>query len=135
MAYVKKDYSGALQVTVGTTGAGVAASMPNNGTSVITGTSGEAYVLQAPIAGCRKRVIFTSLSTANLSVLRSCTSAGGSPTFIGATTGINTITVTTLRALTTPLVIDLEGFNSTSWVITSIFPDSSLFNVVTLTSA
>jgi hypothetical protein len=33
------------------------------------------------------------------------------------------------------LVIDLEGFNSTSWVITGVFPDSSLFNCVTLSSA
>jgi hypothetical protein len=135
MAYSRSDQAGAVQVTPGTTGAGTAASMPNYGTSIITGTSAEAFVLQAPVQGCKKRIIVTSLSTAALQVIRTSTTSGGAPSIVGATTGINTITVTTLRALTTPLVIDLEGFNSTSWVITGVFPDSSLFNCVTLSSA
>jgi hypothetical protein len=135
MAYSRSDQAGAVQVTAGTTGAGTAASMPNYGTSIISNTSGEAFVLQAPVQGCRKRIILTSLSTANLCVVRTSTTSGGAPSIVGATTGINTITVTTLRALTTPLIIDLEGFNSTSWVITGIFPDSSLMNVVSLSSA
>jgi hypothetical protein len=136
MAYFRSNVSvGSKQVTAGTTGAGTAASMPNTGTSIIANTSGEAFVLQAPVTGCKKRIILTSLSTAALCVIRTSTTSGGAPSIVGATTGINTITETTLRALTTPLVIDLEGFNSTSWVITSIFPDSSLMNVVSLSSA
>jgi hypothetical protein len=109
--------------------------MPNYGTSIISNSSGEVFVLQPPVQGVKKRIILANLTTNNLCVIKSCTTAGGAPSIVGATTGINTITLTTLRALTTPTIIDLEGFNSTSWVITGIFPDSSLFNVVTLSSA
>ena len=135
MAYKKINRSGAVQITAGSTGAGTAATMPNFGTTIITSTTGaDAWVLQAPVQGCRKRIIFAALSTANLQVIRSCTSGAGSPTFVGATTGINTITINTARNVTTPLVIDLEGYNSTSWVITNICPQTSLMSV-TMSSA
>ena len=135
MAYSRSNSAGAVQVSAGTTAAATAPSMPNSGTSIVSNSSGEVFVLQAPIQGCRKRIILTDLTTANLCVIKSCTTGGDNISFIGATTGINTITLTTLRALGTPLTIDLEGYNSTSWVITSIFPDSSLMNVVSLSSA
>lgn len=134
MAYFKTNSAGTIQVTAGTTGAGTAASMPNTGTSIITNSSAENYVLQAPVQGCRKRVIFSHLSTANLCVLRASTTGSDDITFVGATTGINVITLNTARVVTTPVVVDLEGFNSTSWVITSIFPETSLLSV-TLSSA
>lgn len=124
---------GALQVTRGTTGAGTAPSMPNYGTSIITGTSGEVAVLQPPVQGCKKRIVVTSLSTAALQVVRTST-AGGAIGFVGATTGINLMTVTTARTLSAPLVIDLEGFNTTSWLITNVFAASSVFTAVALSS-
>jgi hypothetical protein len=134
MAYERTNRAGRTQVTAGTTGAGTAASMPNHGTSIIANSSGENYVLAPPVAGCRKRVIFSHLSTANLCVLRASTTGSDAITFVGATTGINVITLNTARVVTTPIVIDLEGFNSTSWVITSVFPETSLLSV-TLSSA
>ena len=129
MAYNRTNQAGAVQVTAGTTGAGTAASMPNTGTSVVGNTSAENFVLQAPYQGCRKRIIFSALSTANLCVIRASTTGADDISFVGATTGINIITINTARVLTTPVVIDLEGYNSTSWVITSVFPETSLLSV------
>lgn len=133
MAYFKTNLRGQLAVTPGTTGAGTAASMPNFGTSYVANSSGEAFVLEAPVAGCKKRVVFTHLTSANLSVLRSCTAGGDNISFLGATTGINTITLTTVRAGFVT-VIDLEGQNSTSWIVTNIYPDTSV-GVVAYSSA
>lgn len=137
MAYFYRNSGGALAVTAGTTGAGTAASMPNTGTSIIGATSGEAYVLQPPVAGCRKRIIFTAQTTGALPIVRSSTTSGGAPTFlIGATTGINTLTLTTARILTTPTIVDLEGIGSTSWVVTNIWPNTSVaIGSVTASSA
>lgn len=135
MAYTKSNSAGATRVATGSSGAGTAASMPNYGTSVITSTTaGDAFVLQPPVQGCRKRIIFATLSTANVQVVMSCTSGGDDITIVGATTGINAITVNTARVVTTPVVVDLEGFNSTSWVITGVCPQTSLLSI-TLSSA
>ena len=137
MAYNRTNQAGNVRITAGSTGAATAASMPNFGTSVITSTTaGDTYVLQPPVQGCRKRIIFATLSTSNVQVVMSCTTAGGAAaiTFVGATTGINVITVNTLRVVTTPVVVDLEGFNSTSWVITNVCPQTSLLSI-TLSSA
>jgi hypothetical protein len=135
MAYARTDQAGAVQVTAGATGAGVAASMPNYGTSIITASSADAFVLQAPVQGVKKRIIVNLLTTGAQPIIRTSTTSGGAPSIVGATTGINTITVTTARNVSAPLVIDLEGFNSTSWVITGVFPDSSIFAAVSLSSA
>jgi hypothetical protein len=132
MAYSRTRSEGSFANT-GTTGAGLAPTLPNTGTSVIGNSSAEAWVLQAPYAGCRKRVIFTHLTSANLNILRSCTTSGGSPCFVGATTGINTLTLTTIRA-GFATVVDLEGINSTLWAVTNVFPGTSVA-VAALTSA
>ena len=135
MAYTKSNQAGAIQVAPGSSGAATAASMPNYGTSVITSTTaGDVFVLQPPVQGCRKRVIFALLSTDNVQVVMSCTAGGDNISIVGATTGINAITVNTARVLTTPVVVDLEGFNSTSWVITGVCPQTSLMSI-TLSSA
>jgi hypothetical protein len=126
MAYYRSKLAGEVAVTAGSSGAGTAASMPNFGTSHVTGTTGaDAYVLQAPVAGCKKRVVFHALTSANLQVLRSCTSGGDNISFVSSTTGVSVLTLTTIRA-NQVTVIDLEGYNSTSWIVTNCFPATSI---------
>jgi len=136
MAYVRTYSAAHKQVTKGTTAAATAASTPNYGTTIISDTSAEVYVLQPPTAGCRKRIIFTAVTTGTLPIVMSCTAGGDDITIVGATTGINALTLTTARILTQPVTVDLEGLNSTSWIITSIWPATSVaIGSVTASSA
>jgi exosortase/archaeosortase len=134
MAYFRTKLEGAIAVTKGTSAAATAASMPNFGTSIIANTSGEAWVLQAPYAGVRKRVVFTGLTSANTNILRACTTGGDDITFVGATTGINALSVTTGSGAFA-MVIDLEGQNTTSWIITNIFPESTVATIIAPSSS
>jgi hypothetical protein len=135
MAYFKTNLTGEIgPITKGTTAAATAPSMPNYGTSIIANTSGEAWVLQTPVAGVRKRVVFTGLTSANTNILRSCTTGGDDVTFVGATTGINALSITTGSGVF-PMVIDLEGQNTTSWIITNIFPQSTVATIIAPSSS
>ena len=129
MAYYRTSFDVPNTVLKGSSGAGTAASMPNTGITVIANTSGEAWVLQPPVAGCKKRVVFTGLTSANVNILRASTSGDDVIAFMGATTGINTLTLSTMSGQF-PLVIDLVGFNSTSWLITNVFPQTTAVFVV-----
>jgi hypothetical protein len=133
MTYFRTRAQGEPKTVNGTTGAGTAVKMPNYGVSVITNTSGEVFVLDPPVMGCRKTIVYSNISTANLCVVRASTSGGGI-SFIGATTGQNLITMTTARHTVVPVVIELLGLNTTSWVISNVFPQTSLFTAVTVTS-
>jgi hypothetical protein len=141
MAYVRTKAGAEKQVAKRTTGATATGTTPNYGTTVINDSSAEVYVLEPPVAGCRKRLIFTTATTGDgaLPIVKSSTTpaAGVSAiTFVGATTGINTLTLTTARILTQPTIVELEGLNSTSWIITSIWPNTSVaVGSVTRTSA
>ena len=116
MAYKRTRQAGQQTVTAGSTGAGTAPSMPNHGVSVISNTSTEVFVLQPPVEGCDKTIVITSLSTAVLPVIR-CSTAGGAIGFVGATTGLNLLTLSALRSTALATVITLKGLNSTSWLI------------------
>jgi hypothetical protein len=132
MAYYRSHTGGSLTnnvVSKGTTGAATAASMPNFGTSIVANTSAEAWVLQAPVQGCRKRVIFTGLTSANTNILRSCTTGGDDISFAGATTGINTLSISTMSGAF-PLVVDLEGASSILWYVTNVFPQTTVIILV-----
>jgi hypothetical protein len=133
MAYFRTRTQGEPKTVNGTTGAGTAVKMPNSGVSVISNTSGEVFVLDPPVMGCRKTIVYSNISTANLCVVRTAT-AGGAISFIGATTGQNLITMTTARHTVVPVVIELLGLNTTSWVVANVFPQTSLFTAVTVTS-
>lgn len=136
MAYSKTRLAGELQVTPGSTGAGTAASMPNSGVSVIGNTTTEVFVLQPPVQGCQKTIVITSLSTAVLPVIR-CSTSGGAIGFVGATTGLNLLTVAATRSTVAATVIQLIGMNSTSWLVAGVCPGSSTATInqaVTLSS-
>jgi hypothetical protein len=130
MAYFKTRMQGELRTVNGTTGAGAATKMPNSGVSVIGNTTTEVFVLEPPIAGCRKTVIVTSLTTTVIPVVRLSTVAnGGGITFVSNTTGKNLLTITGPRSTIAATVVELIGVNSTSWVVSNVFPGTSDANI------
>jgi hypothetical protein len=123
MAYSRTQTgSDVINITTGSTGAGTAPSMPNWGVSVISATSSEVFVLQAPVAGVRKTLCFAGNSTANNAVVRISTASGVVSFFNGATTGQTIITCAAARSTASCQVVELLGMNTTSWMITNVFP-------------
>jgi hypothetical protein len=127
MAYFKTRTGGELRTINGTTGAGAAnEKMPNSGVSVIGNTTTEVFVLAPPVAGCRKTIVITSLTTTVLPVIRTSTVAnGGGITFVSNTTGKNLLSVLGTRSTIAATVVELIGINSTSWVVSSVCPGTS----------
>jgi hypothetical protein len=123
MAYSKTEIgSEVINITTGSTGAGTAPSMPNWGVSVVSATSSEVFVLQAPVAGVRKTICFAGNSTANNAVVRLSTATGVVSFFNGASTGQTIITCAAARSTASCQVVELLGMNSTSWMILNVFP-------------
>jgi hypothetical protein len=138
MAYFKTRMQGEPRTINGSTGAGGAGGirMPNSGVSVIGNTTTEVFVLEAPIAGCRKTIVITSLTTTVAPVIRTST-AGGAIGFVGTSTGTNLLTVAGTRSTAAATVIELIGINSTSWVVANVCPGSSTATInqaITLSS-
>lgn len=127
MTYYKSKKWGELKNIVGSTGAGTAPSMPNSGVSIVTATSNEVYVLQPPVAGVEKTIIFQSLTTTVLPVVRLSTGTGVVSLF--GTTGNTIMTAAAIRSTVLATVVTLKGINSTSWVITGVCPGSSTLTV------
>jgi hypothetical protein len=123
MAYSKTEIgSEVINITTGSTGAGTAPSMPNWGVSVVSATSSEVFVLQAPVAGVRKTICFAGNSTANNAVVRLSTATGVVSFFNGASTGQTIITCAAARSTASCQVVEMIGVNSTSWMILNVFP-------------
>jgi hypothetical protein len=123
MAYSRTALNGeVVNITTGTTGAGTAPSIPNYGVSVISATSSEVFVLQAPVAGVRKTLAFSGNSTANNAVVRLSTATGVVTFFNGTSTGATILTCAAARSTASCQVVELIGMNSTSWMILNVFP-------------
>jgi hypothetical protein len=123
MAYRKTKLAAeSVSISTGTTGAGTAPSMPNYGISVLSATSSEVYVLQAPVQGVRKTICFAGNSTANNAVVRLSTATGVVSFFNGATTGLTIMTCAAARSTASCQVVEMVGMNSTSWMILNVFP-------------
>jgi hypothetical protein len=123
MAYSRTQTgSDVINITTGSTGAGTAPSMPNWGVSVISATSSEVFVLQAPVAGVRKTLCFSGNSTANNAVVRLSTASGTVTFFNGTSTGQTILTCAAARSTASCQVVELLGMNTTSWMITNVFP-------------
>jgi hypothetical protein len=123
MAYSRTALNGeVVNITTGTTGAGTAPSMPNYGVSVISATSSEVFVLQAPVAGVRKTLAFAGNSTANNAVVRLSTTSGVVTFFNGTSTGQTILTCAAARSTASCQVVELLGMNTTSWMILNVFP-------------
>lgn len=123
MAYVETKTVGEIvPISSGTTGAGTAPSMPNYGLSVLSATSSEVFVLEAPVRGIRKTIAFAGNSTANNPVVRLSTATGAVSFFNGATTGLTILTCAAARSTASCQVVELVGINTTSWMITNVFP-------------
>lgn len=127
MAYLRNTRAGQVIQPVGSTGAGTAPSMPNNGVSVITATSSEVYVLEPPVAGCQKTIIITSLTTTVAPVVRFSTASG--VVSLAGSTGNTILTAAAIRSTTIATCIQLLGLNATSWALTSVCPASSTLTV------
>jgi hypothetical protein len=126
MAYFKTRMQGEPRQVNGSTALTAAPKMPNSGISVIGNTTTEVFCLEAPIAGCRKTIVITSLTTTVLPVIRTSTVANsGAISFVGATTGLNLLSVLGPRSTANATVIELIGLNSTSWVVANVCPGSS----------
>jgi hypothetical protein len=123
MAYRKTKLAAeSVSISTGTTGAGTAPSMPNYGISVLSATSSEVYVLQAPVQGVRKTICFAGNSTANNAVVRLSTATGTVSFFNGATTGLTIMTCAAARSTASCQVVEMVGMNTTSWMILNVFP-------------
>lgn len=127
MSYFKTKQWGQVEVPTGSTGAGTAPSMPNHGVSIISATSSEVYVLMPPVAGCEKTLVFTSLTTTVVPVVRLST-ATGVVSLVGST-GNSIITLSAIRSTVFATVVTLKGHNSTSWILTGVCPASSTLTV------
>lgn len=122
MAYFKTNTKGELPSILGTTGEGTAPSMPNSGVSVITATSAEVYVLQPPVTGCQKTLVFNTYSTTALPVVKFCTAAAQSISLLGVSTNLTVIKSAATKSTVAATVVQLIGINSTRWAITNVFP-------------
>ena len=124
MAYFRTRINNEIvPISSGTTGAGTAPSMPPYGVSVLSATSSEVFVLQAPTAaGQRKTIMFSGNSTANNPVVRLSTATGVCSFFNGQTTGLTIMTCAAARSTVSCQVVDLISINTTSWAILNVFP-------------
>ena len=124
MAYFRTKQWGERQSILGTTGLGTAPSMPNTGVSIVTATSAEAYVLQPPVAGCEKTIAFHTYSTTALPVVKLCTDgAAVTVSFVGSSTNLSIMKSAAGKSTVCATVVTLKGFNSTSWLITNVWPN------------
>lgn len=123
MPYQKTFQAGEIvPISSGTTGSGTSPSIPNYGVSVLSATSSEVFVLQAPVQGVRKTICFAGNSTANNPVVRLSTATGVVSFFNGATTGLTIMTCAAARSTVSCQVVEMIGMNSTSWMILNVFP-------------
>lgn len=122
MAYFKTKQQGERANIVGTTGEATAPSMPNSGVSIITATSAEVYVLQPPVAGCEKTIVFNTYSTTALPVVKFCTAAAQSISLLGVSTNLTVLKSAATKSTVAATVVQLKGISSTQWMITNVFP-------------
>ena len=121
MAYTKTDRSAALARPLGTTG-GAVADISRDGVTYITGTTVETYTLEAPVAGCRKTIVFNS-STTTLKPVIKLSTVGTGASFLGmAATGLNVMEFTSDRSTAHASVVEMIGVSATGWLITNIWP-------------
>lgn len=110
-------------VPMGTTG-GAVADLPPYGVSIVDVTSSEVYALGAPTAGMRKILICTSSSTGITPTIKLSTNAAQtvSLTQLGGNQIATMFKFAATRSTAAASVVELVGINSTSWVMTNVFP-------------
>ena len=125
MPYFRTKQGGERATINGTTGEGAAPSMPNSGVSIITNTTAEVFVLQPPIAGCEKTIVFHTYSTTALPIVKLTSAANTAApiSFMGVSTNLSVIKSAAGKSTVSPTVVQLKGINSTSWLIMSVFPN------------
>jgi hypothetical protein len=130
MAYKKTEHFLRPAMPLGSTAAADAGTISNSGLSFIQNatTDQDVFVLERPIAGCQKRLVFISaLTTASeLPIVRCSTTGADDITFSGATTGLNIMTMTTARIVGQHVTVDLVGLSSIAWSIANIYPPTSV---------
>lgn len=123
MAYFRTKQGGDISVNLplGTTG-GAVAGIPNYGISQITNTSAEVYVLQSPVAGVEKTLVFHQYSTGTFPVVKLCTSAAQSVSLLGVSTNLTVMKSAVGKSTVLATVVQMKGISSTQWVVTSMWP-------------
>jgi hypothetical protein len=136
MAYFKTRMQGEPRAVAGSTAAANTGGvkMPNSGISVIGNTTSEVFVLAAPVTGCRKTIVITSLTTTVLPIIRTSSTSGADISFVGVTTGLNLLNILGPRSTALATVVELIGFNSTSWLLANVCPASSTLTVSSVLS-
>jgi hypothetical protein len=112
----------------GTTGAGTANKAPNSGLTILSHTSAEIIVLEPPIPGVRKTILFTNTtSTGLLPVVRGSTAH--TVTFSGSTSmGADNTALPTMfklaatRSTNMATCVELVGCTTGAWAICSVYP-------------
>lgn len=133
MAYFRTKQGGDIAVALssGSTGAGGATKIANYGITQISYTSAEKVVLAPPIAGCEKTLVFSGYSTSALPIVYLSSDQAQTVSLLGKTTNNTVFKVAAGLSTVSPTVVQLKGLNTTSWLMTNVFPA----NVTTGTTA
>lgn len=124
MAYFRTKQGGdiAVNLPLGTTSAGATASLPNYGVSQIISSSADVYVLQPPVAGVDKTLVFHQYSTATFPIVKLCTNSAATVSILGVSTNLTVMKSAVGKSTVCATVVQMKGISSTQWVITNIWP-------------
>lgn len=109
-----------LSPVFGTTG-GTSISLSNEGISVISASSADTYMLEPPVAGCRKTLICTSSSSV-ARVVRTTSGSGDQTITVGNQTATK---ITFAAASTVDVAVELMGLSATRWAVVGGYPQAS----------
>lgn len=122
MAYFRTKQGGDIAVNLPkTTGAGTA-NVPNYGITQVAYTSAEILVMNPPVAGCEKTLVFNGFSTAAFPIIKLCTDAAQTVSLMGKSTNLTVIKAAAGLSTVCPTVVTMKGISSTQWLITGVFP-------------
>ncbi len=115
-----------LGLAVATSG-GAVFNIKNWGVSMISVTSADVFTMLPPTAGCQKTLVFGASSSSVATVVNLSTAQTVS---VLTSTGSQADPYTKIKkavsaSTNTPTVVCLTGLNTTSWVITSVFPGAT----------
>lgn len=125
MAYFRTKQGGdvAVNLPLGTTSAGATASLPNYGISIIVSSSADTYVLQPPVAGVEKTLVFNQYSTATFPIVKLSSNASAAPvSLMGVSTNLTVFKSAAGKSTVLATVIQMKGISSTQWLVTNMWP-------------
>ena len=119
--YVYSPTSGNYAFDTGGTTGGTAVGMPNNGVSLIEGTSTEVYVLAPPPLGVMKTIVCVAATTTVTPTVRLSTNAAQGITLTGGVPATIFKFAATRSTVADP-VVQMLGRSSIAWTMVSVYP-------------